>query len=62
MRKSFYFALSFFAAGMFFSANIFSKSLILVLILTFSLIYAIKKKEYYPFIAGIIFLCTIFGI
>ena len=56
MRKSFYFALSFFAAGMFFSANIFSKSLILVLILTFSLIYAIKKKEYYPFIAGIIFL------
>jgi len=56
MRRNFYFALSFFAAGMFMGANVFSKSLILILILTVSLVYSIKKQDKYSFFVGIFFL------
>ncbi len=58
MRRSFYFALSFFAVGMFMGANVFSQKLIAVFILCLvaSLAYAVNKKDNYAFFVGVLFL------
>lgn len=58
MRRSFYFALSFFSVGMFMGAKVFSRNLVfvLILILLASLIYTIKKSDKYSFSVGILFL------